>query len=95
MAHYSQAKKQWRRVLERWCIREKSTAAITLTDRLSKGERLFRAPQGLHIIVHVASTMLYGEYVMDTEDYLVVGLIKEGRSAAFAGWEAITLIELH
>lgn len=95
MAHYSKVKKQWRRVLERWCIREKATGAINLTARLSKGERLFRAPQGLHIIVHAPSTMLYGEYVIDTEDYLVVGLIREGRSAAFLGWDAIVLIELH
>ena len=95
MAHSSQIKRKWRRVLERWCVQEKSRTSIKVGARLAKGERVFQAPQNLHVIVHAASMTFYGEYVIETEDHLVVGLIKEGASVAFVNWETISLIELN
>lgn len=81
--------------MERWCVQEKSRTSIKVAGRLSKGERVFRAPQNLHIIVHVSSMTFYGEYVIDTEDHLIIGLMKEGASVSFVDWEMIALIELH
>ena len=95
MARYSQTKRKWRRVLERWCVQEQSRTSIKVAARLAKGERIFQAPQNLHIMVHAASMTFCGEYVIDTEDPLVIGLIKEGASMAFVEWDTIVVVELH
>ena len=62
---------------------------------LQKGERVFQAPDGLHVLVHTNATTFCGEYVIETADHLVLGLLTASRSLSFVEWETITGLEFH
>jgi|GEM_PF-6511993 hypothetical protein len=83
MANNRQIKRKWRRVLERWCRPDEGGPSIKLGAGLYKGECVFQAPDGLHLLVHTNATTFCGEYVIKTADHLILGLLTEGRSLSF------------
>lgn len=85
----------WYHVLQRWFVAEPDPAALKMPAAPRLREEVFRAPDYREIMVQAGGEVLCGDYLIATEEVLVVDLDARISSAGFADWEEIVTIEVH
>jgi hypothetical protein len=89
------SKRKWQRMLARWFVSDELKAKAGPVSQLGKGECLYRAREPRPIVVQTHSISMTGEYVIATDDHLIIGLSHDGTSLAFVAWDAVVVIEVH